>query len=156
MQKAAIIIIGIILVIAVIWGIYFLVTMLNGSNNSTTNTTTPTAPSSTFDIKGMKVTILKQGAGVAAKNGDSVTVNYVGTLADGTKFDSSIDRNAPFTFPLGASRVIQGWDLGVVGMKVGEKRKLVIPPELGYGAAGFLSIPKNATLNFEVDLLKIN
>lgn len=116
-----------------------------------------TNPSS-FEIQGMKVEILKEGAGDAAKSGDLVTVNYVGTLTDGTKFDSSIDRNQPFQFTLGENRVIQGWELGVLGMKAGEKRKLTIPPELGYGAqgAGGGVIPPNATLIFEVELLKIN
>ena len=98
------------------------------------------------------------GKGAAAKSGDSVTVDYTGWLTNGTKFDSSKDRNQPFTFTLDAGQVIPGWDQGVAGMKVGGKRKLTIPPELGYGAqgAGGGVIPPNATLVFEVDLLKIN
>ena len=105
----------------------------------------------------MKIEILKQGTGEAAKTGDTVTVNYVGTLADGTKFDSSIDRNQPFSFTLGQNRVIQGWELGVLGMKPGEERKLTIPPELAYGSTGANGvIPPNATLTFVVDLLSIN
>lgn len=96
------------------------------------------------------------GTGTEAVAGKSVTVNYVGTLTDGTKFDSSYDRNQPFTFNLGAGQVIKGWDEGVVGMKVGGKRKLTIPPSLGYGAQGAGSvIPPNATLVFEVELLKV-
>jgi FKBP-type peptidyl-prolyl cis-trans isomerase len=84
-------------------------------------------------------------------------VHYVGTLQNGAKFDSSIDRGQPFQFTLGQNRVIQGWELGVKGMKVGEKRKLTIPPELGYGSRGAGGIiPPNATLVFEVDLLEIN
>lgn len=110
-----------------------------------------------YDIQGMKIEILEQGTGETAKPGDTVTVNYVGTLQDGTKFDSSIDRGQPFHFTLGQNSVIKGWELGVVGMKVGEKRKLTIPPELAYGPSGAGEIiPPNATLVFEIDLLGIS
>ena len=96
------------------------------------------------------------GNGLAAKAGDTVTVHYVGTLADGTKFDSSRDRGKPFSFTLGHGRVIQGWDFGVAGMQVGGVRKLTIPPEEGYGSRGAGgAIPPNATLIFEVELLRI-
>jgi FKBP-type peptidyl-prolyl cis-trans isomerase FkpA len=96
------------------------------------------------------------GKGPAAKAGDTVVVHYTGWLTDNTKFDSSRDRNEPFEFPLGEGRVIPGWDEGVAGMKVGGKRKLTIPPKLGYGAAGAGGrIPPNATLLFEVELLGI-
>jgi len=115
-----------------------------------------TGPSK-FNIQSMNVEILKQGSGTEAKKGDTVTVNYSGTLVDGKKFDSSFDRNQPFSFTLGENRVIQGWELGVAGMKVGEQRKLTIPPELGYGASAIGDlIPANSTLIFVVDLLKIN
>jgi FKBP-type peptidyl-prolyl cis-trans isomerase len=99
---------------------------------------------------------LKVGTGAEATPGKTVTVHYVGTLANGSKFDSSRDRNEGFTFRLGAGQVIQGWDQGVAGMKVGGLRKLTIPPELGYGARGFPPvIPANSTLVFEVELLQV-
>ena len=104
----------------------------------------------------MKIEILKEGTAKPAKNGDTVSVHYVGTLENGTKFDSSVDRGTPFSFTLGIGQVIKGWDLGVVGMKVGEKRKLTIPPDLAYGATGAGTIPPNATLIFEVELLDID
>ena len=99
---------------------------------------------------------IKVGEGLEAVGGKKVTVNYSGTLTNGTKFDSSYDRNEPFTFNLGAGEVIKGWDLGFKGMKVGGKRKLTIPSEMGYGPYGAGSqIPPNATLIFEVELLKV-
>ncbi len=104
----------------------------------------------------LQVEDLKEGTGVEATPGKTVTVHYVGTLTNGQKFDSSRDRGQGFTFPLGAGRVIQGWDKGVAGMKVGGTRKLTIPPEMGYGARGFPPvIPPNATLVFEVELLDV-
>lgn len=115
----------------------------------------PPSPANTSQIQ---VAILREGTGEGAKNGDTVTVNYTGMFLDGKVFDSSIPRGQPFVFKLGAGQVIQGWDSGLVGMKVGEKRKLVIPPELAYGSrgAGNGAIPPNATLVFEVEMLKIN
>ncbi|MES9936936.1 MAG: FKBP-type peptidyl-prolyl cis-trans isomerase [Sedimenticola sp.] len=105
---------------------------------------------------GLKYEDLVEGDGEQAKAGNNVTVHYTGWLTDGSKFDSSLDRNDPFRFPLGAGRVIRGWDEGVQGMKVGGKRKLTIPPQLGYGAAGAGGvIPPNATLVFEVELLEV-
>jgi FKBP-type peptidyl-prolyl cis-trans isomerase FkpA len=105
---------------------------------------------------GLQYEDLTEGTGTAAKAGDSVDVHYTGWLKDGTKFDSSLDRRSPFSFKLGAGRVIKGWDEGVAGMKVGGKRKLQIPPALGYGAAGAGGvIPPNAELIFEVELLAI-
>jgi len=90
-----------------------------------------------------------------AMAGQKVTVNYTGWLTNGTKFDSSLDRNQPFQFTLGAGQVIRGWDEGVAGMKVGEKRKLTIPSDLGYGPNGQASIPPNSTLIFDVELLGV-
>lgn len=105
---------------------------------------------------GLKYEDLVEGEGEVAVSGQKVVVHYTGWLTDGTKFDSSVDRSNPFSFPLGAGRVIRGWDEGVQGMKVGGKRKLTIPPQLGYGAAGAGGvIPPNATLVFDVELLEI-
>lgn len=104
----------------------------------------------------LKTEVLKEGTGVAAKSGDKVTVHYVGTLEDGTVFDSNTSTSTPFSFTLGAGQVIPGWDLGLVGMKVGEKMKLTIPPDLAYGPSGYGPIPGSSTLIFEVDLLGIN
>jgi FKBP-type peptidyl-prolyl cis-trans isomerase FkpA len=96
------------------------------------------------------------GTGTAAASGQKVTVHYTGWLTNGTKFDSSKDRGDPFVFPLGKGQVIKGWDQGVQGMKVGGKRKLTIPPEMGYGSRGAGGvIPPNATLIFEVELLGV-
>jgi FKBP-type peptidyl-prolyl cis-trans isomerase len=104
---------------------------------------------------GLQYKDIKVGDGAAAKSGDSVSVHYTGWLTDGTKFDSSVDRGQPFTFQLGAGGVIKGWDEGVVGMKVGGTRILIIPPELGYGAQANGPIPANSTLIFEVVLLSV-
>jgi len=105
---------------------------------------------------GLIVEDINIGEGAAAAAGQKVTVHYTGWLTNGAKFDSSKDRNDPFVFPLGGGRVIKGWDEGVQGMKVGGKRKLTIPPALGYGSRGAGSvIPPNATLVFEVELLGV-
>ena len=105
---------------------------------------------------GLKYVDLVVGTGLEAEKGQTVSVHYTGWLTDGKKFDSSVDRGEPFSFPLGAERVIKGWDEGVAGMKVGGKRKLMIPPQLGYGTRGAGGvIPPNAELVFEVQLLEI-
>ena len=109
-------------------------------------------------VKDLAIEILEEGTGEEAQNGDSLKVHYTGTLEDGAKFDSSLDRGDPFVFTLGAGQVIKGWDLGLLGAKVGDKRKLTIPADLGYGetsAAGG-KIPPGATLIFEIEVLEIN
>jgi len=114
-------------------------------------------------VEGLQITDLVVGDGALAESGNDIVVHYTGWLYDtsqpdnkGAKFDSSVDRNQPFQFPLGAGRVIQGWDQGFSGMQVGGKRLLVIPPEMGYGERGAGAvIPPNATLMFEVELLDV-
>jgi FKBP-type peptidyl-prolyl cis-trans isomerase len=122
------------------------------NNSEPTKVTGPgvTTPS------GLKYWDLKEGTGAVAKAGDKVKVHYTGWLTNGRKFDSSVDRGEPFEFRLGAGQVIKGWDEGVAGMKVGGKRQLRIPPELGYGPRGAGGvIPPNATLIFDVELLGV-
>ncbi len=105
---------------------------------------------------GLQYVVITEGEGAAPQTGNRVFVHYVGTLEDGTKFDSSRDRGRPFDFTLGQGQVIKGWDEGVGMMKVGDRRKLIIPPDLGYGARGAGGvIPPNATLIFDVELLRI-
>ena len=132
-------------VLAVVAGAWIIVAAIRDSNTQT---------NSTMETE-LKIEDVKVGEGVAAKAGDTVTVHYTGTFADGTKFDSSHDRSEPFSFPLGAGRVIKGWDQGVAGMQVGGVRKLVIPPALGYGPSDYGRIPGGSTLYFTVELLDI-
>jgi len=123
------------------------------------NTQPATAGANMDNVKttegGLQIQDLTVGTGKEVKSGDTVTVNYLGTLVDGTKFDSSYDRNQPFTTQIGVGQVIKGWDEGIVGMKVGGKRKLTIPAALGYGSQPAGSIPPNSTLVFEVELLSV-
>jgi FKBP-type peptidyl-prolyl cis-trans isomerase FkpA len=104
----------------------------------------------------MKIEMITSGTGAAPQKGNRVTVHYTGWLLNGEKFDSSVDRNEPFSFTLGAGEVIQGWDEGVAKLRIGDKAKLTIPPEKAYGIDGYPgAIPPNATLIFEVELLAI-
>jgi FKBP-type peptidyl-prolyl cis-trans isomerase len=120
-----------------------------GGGNSNDSATTPTG-GGTLVVEDLVV-----GTGATAAVGDTVTVNYVGTLTNGTKFDSSYDRGQTFSFRIGTGQVIAGWEQGVPGMKVGGKRRLTIPPSLGYGNQAVGSIPANSTLLFDVDLVSI-
>ena len=153
MLKKILIVIAIVLAIVAVLGIY----LVFGNRAISPQESQSEDSSMSFEIQGMKVEILQKGSGVDAKVGDYVTTHYVGTLQDGKEFDSSIKRNVPFTFQLGQNRVIKGWDLGVLGMKVGEKRRLTVPYELAYGADGFPPlIPQKATLIYTIELLGIN
>lgn len=116
---------------------------------------TPSTPVVEDTSIGLQTEILKEGEGDVATTGDQISVHYIGTLTDGTPFDSSRDRGTPFTLTLGTGSVIKGWEEGLVGMKVGELRRLTIPAELGYGDRAVSTIPANSTLIFEVELLSV-
>jgi FKBP-type peptidyl-prolyl cis-trans isomerase FkpA len=130
----------------------------NSNSNSTQPAGGPTPNGTEVTMSdGLQYTDEVVGTGAEATTGKTAVVNYTGWLMDGTKFDSSLDRNQPFSFPLGAGQVIKGWDEGVAGMRVGGKRVLIVPPQLGYGARGAGGvIPPNATLKFEVQLLDVH
>lgn len=145
-KKITLLIIGLILV----GGFY--VFSVNIDNNFLKGDITESIKNNMLEIE-----TIVEGSGVESKVGDSLTVHYTGMLEDGTKFDSSVDRETPFNFILGIGQVIEGWEKGMEGMKVGEKRKLTIQPEYAYGERGVPGvIPPNATLIFEVELLEIN
>jgi peptidylprolyl isomerase len=120
------------------------------------NTTPESGPNVVTTDSGLKYVDIKEGTGPIPQTGQNVTVHYTGTLEDGTKFDSSRDRNNPFSFRLGAGQVIRGWDEGISTMKVGGQRQLIIPPDLGYGSRGVGPIPPNSTLIFDVELLRVS
>ena len=149
-------IVAAVIVVGVLWIVFD----RNSPKPQTSRGDAPPPPStqgsSETPPSNLKVETTKEGTGQGAKAGDTISVHYTGTFTDGTVFDSSIPRGQPFSFKLGSGQVIRGWDLGLVGMKVGEKRKLTIPPELGYGPGGSGPIPPNSTLIFEVEMLKIN
>lgn len=127
----------------------------SSSETTSSSTNTTTQQEEKVMNEDLKIEDLTVGEGAEAVAGKEVTVHYTGTLTNGTKFDSSLDRGTPFSFELGAGDVIKGWDQGVAGMKVGGKRKLTIPAELGYGAQANGPIPANSTLIFEVELLEV-
>lgn len=120
-----------------------------------TTATQTTSAGTTADVTELKMEDTKAGTGAEAQNGKRVTVHYTGTLTNGTKFDSSKDHGQPFTLTLGQGQVIQGWEKGLLGMKVGGQRKLTIPPSMGYGAQAMGPIPANSTLVFEIELLNV-
>jgi FKBP-type peptidyl-prolyl cis-trans isomerase FkpA len=145
-KRQRIIVGGIIVLVLAVFAFF----VIKGINNKPDTSGVITTDS------GLQYQDLVVGTGAEAKAGDTVSVHYTGTLEDGTKFDSSLDRNTPFDFTLGAGKVIKGWDEGIAGMKVGGTRKLIIPAALAYGDQGAGStIPPNATLIFEVQLLDI-
>jgi len=150
MDKKYLIVTIFLIVLAAGGGIYAFTTKQPGTSSDSIMLVT------TQDMEELKIEDITTGTGAQALTGTKVTVHYTGTLTDGTKFDSSLDRGTPFTFALGAGEVIAGWDRGVAGMKVGGKRKLTIPPALAYGERGAPgAIPPNSTLIFEVELLAV-
>lgn len=130
-------------------GMYFLL------KKDDTNISNLNSVSTNMDFDKLNIETVIEGTGEEAQNGDTLIVNYIGTLRDGTKFDSSYDRNQTFEFILGSGSVIEGWDKGMIGMKKGEKRRLEIPSSMGYGNYVMGSIPANSGLIFEVELLEI-
>ena len=144
-------------IIAVFIAVVLVGLLLGGSLVSGLFTSSNKTEDTTMQQQNSQVQLkdITEGTGDVAISGKEVTVHYTGVFSDGKKFDSSIDRGAPFTFTLGAGQVIKGWDIGVEGMKVGGKRVLVIPPQFGYGENDYGTIPGNSTLIFEIELLGV-
>lgn len=160
--------VGVILIVFLLTGVSldstFALPLTGQSQTKGKQTTVPPKPEKPASVKGdlittpsgLKYVDLVEGTGATPRRGQTVVVHYTGWLTNGKKFDSSVDRGKPFEFPIGMGRVIRGWDEGVKTMKVGGKRKLIIPPRLGYGPRGAgRVIPPNATLIFEVELLRV-
>lgn len=152
-----------VLIVVVVIGILVYLTINRDENlpsNSQLGQVEQSINNMEHNVDGVQVAVLKEGTGEPVKAGDTVAMNYTGKLSDGTVFDSNTDPSfghvEPFVFTLGSGQVIRGWDVGIVGMKMGEIRSLVISPEFGYGAAGAGAvIPPNAVLNFEVELVAV-
>ena len=142
---------------AVIWGgAWYAEKNMQSSSNQSQQSGSEDQAAMQQALQNLKVEDVIVGTGTVAQLGDTVTVNYTGTFDDGSKFDSSYDHGQPFSFILGAGKVIPGWDVGVQGMKVGGKRNLTIPPELAYGPSGRGPIPPNATLHFTIELVSVS
>src|SRR3984957_9325274 len=147
-------IVSVIIGILVLFVFAYFIFGFNGTSD-TTASVPPTSQPQAQNAEKLQIIDEKIGSGSAVKKGDSVEINYVGTLANGTKFDASADHGGPFTTQIGVGQVIKGWDEGIIGMKVGGKRKLTIPPSLGYGDQAEGSIPANSTLIFQVEVVGI-
>ncbi len=164
MSRKEIIFLSVVLLLILSIPVYFLISdsrtakpasITADQSMNDNNSQTPTTPTASESAE-LKVEDIQEGTGREVKAGDTVVMHYKGTLTDGTKFDSSYDRGEPFSTKIGVGQVIKGWDQGVPGMKVGGKRKLVIPGDMAYGSRGVPgAIPPNATLVFEVELLEI-
>jgi len=152
-----VVIVGIVVVVFAALVLYAQTTVHKPAARPNTNAPTKVTGDGVKTASGLQYWDIRVGTGALAKSGDKVKVHYTGWLTTGKKFDSSVDANSPFDFTIGAGDVIKGWDEGVAGMKVGGKRQLRIPPELGYGASGTPGgpIPANATLIFDIQLLAV-
>jgi len=149
MNPVVIVVVAVVVLLALLGGLYWFL-FLRGEGGG------GKGPLKTSTINGVKVDVMKLGDGATAKNGSTVHVNYTGKLTSGKVFDSSDGKGKPLSFKLGTGRVIKGWELGLDGMKVGEKRVLTIPPNLAYGTAGKANvIPPDSTLIFDVELVKV-
>jgi hypothetical protein len=146
-DKKTQVIAGVVIAALLAAGLIYFLTRKGGGNQASGNEVTTAS--------GLKYVDIVEGTGPTPQVGQTVVVHYTGTLQNGTKFDSSLDKGQPFSFPIGRGSVIKGWDEGLMTMKVGGKRRLIIPPKLGYGAQAQAKIPANSTLIFEVEMLGI-